>query len=165
MMAASTVMLSSCGYHVAGTTNLLPKNVQTIAVPAFSNVSTAYKITDMMSEAVTRELISRTKYHITADRSTADATLEGAITQIATFPTVFDPVTFRAANVEMHVALRVRLVDRAGKVLFDRPYMEFRERYEISVDPRVYFDESEVGMRRLSRDVARTVVSAILENF
>jgi len=78
---------------------------------------------------------------------------------------VYDPVTFRAANVEVHVNLRIRLADRGGKVLFDRPNMEFRERYEISVDPKVYFDESEAGMARLSKDVAKTICSAILENF
>ena len=61
--------------------------------------------------------------------------------------------------------LRIRLVDRSGKVLFDRPSMDVRERYEVSVDPTVYFDESEFAMRRLSKDVATTVVSAILENF
>jgi hypothetical protein len=50
-------------------------------------------------------------------------------------------------------------------VLFNRPNLEFRERYEISIDPKQYFDESQPAMQRLSRDVARTVVSAILENF
>jgi Lipopolysaccharide-assembly len=157
--------LSSCGYHVGSTTNLLPKTVQTIAIPAFTNISTVYKVTDMLSEAVTREFISRTKYHITADPGTADATLQGAVTQVSTFPTVYDPVTFRAANVEVHVNIRVRLVDRAGKVLFERTGMDVRERYEVSVDPKVYFDESEVAMSRLSRDVAKTIVSAVLENF
>jgi hypothetical protein len=43
--------------------------------------------------------------------------------------------------------------------------VEFRERYEISVNPQQYFDESQAALQRLSRDVARTVVSAILENF
>jgi hypothetical protein len=159
--------LGSCGYHIAGsgTTNLLPTNVQTIAIPGFSNVTTVYKVTDMLSEAVTREFISRTKYHISSDPSTADATLRGFVTQISTFPTVYDPVTFRAANVEVHVNLRVTLTDRSGKVLYERPGFEVRERYEISVDPTVYFDESEFAMRRLSKDVAKTVVSAILENF
>jgi len=161
------VTLTSCGYHIAGTAqlNVLPKNILTIAVPAFSNGTTIYKLTDSLSEAVTREFISRTKYHITADPSTADATLRGAVTQVFSFPTVYDPVTFRAANVEVHVNLRIQLTDRSGKVLFDRPGMEVRERYEVSVDPSVYFDESEVAMRRLSVDVAKTVVSAILENF
>jgi hypothetical protein len=50
-------------------------------------------------------------------------------------------------------------------VLFDRPGMEVRERYEISTDPLTYFDENEFAMRRLSQDVAKTIVSAILENF
>jgi hypothetical protein len=43
--------------------------------------------------------------------------------------------------------------------------MEFRQTYEISVDPATYFDESDNAMDRLSRDVARTVVSAVLANF
>jgi hypothetical protein len=43
--------------------------------------------------------------------------------------------------------------------------MEFRERYEISVDQRAYFDESDAALDRLTEDVARTMVSAILEKF
>jgi len=62
--------------------------------------------------------------------------------------------------------MQLSLRDRAtNAVLFDRPHMEFRQNYEISVDPQAYFDESEVGMDRLSRDVARSVVSAVLANF
>jgi len=164
-IGAALLSLIGCGYHVAGKTNLLPATVKTIAIPSFSNGTTNYKLTDELNAAVTREFISRTKYQITADPKTADATLSGAVLQISSFPTVYDPVTFRAANVEVHVNLRVRLTDRSGKLLFDRPNMEFRERYEISVDPKVYFDESEAGMARLSKDVAKSICSAILENF
>ena len=64
------------------------------------------------------------------------------------------------------VILQVTLTDRSNNAtLFSRPNLEARERYEISVDPRAYFEESDVAMERLSRDVARQVVSAILENF
>ena len=164
-LLAVAVISLSCGYHVAGKTTLLPTTVQTIAIPAFSNATTVYKLTDQLTEAVTREFISRTKYHITTDPGSADATLRGWVNTVVNFPTVYDPVTFRAANVEVHVNMRLQLVDRSGKVLFDRPTMEARERYEVSVDPIVYFDESEVAMRRLARDVAKTIVSAILENF
>jgi hypothetical protein len=60
----------------------------------------------------------------------------------------------------------VRLQEnKTGKVLFDRPSLEFRERYEISIDPKQYFDESQPALVRLSQDVSHTVVSAILENF
>lgn len=161
-----TLALASCGYHVAGTTDVLPKNVKTIAVPAFGNVTTRYKISDLLAAAITREFISRTRYQIVPEPSQADAVLLGTVVNFFSYPTVFDSKTGRAAGVQAIVIMQLSLRDRAtNAVLLDRPHMEFRANYEISVDPRAYFDESEVGMDRLSRDVARSVVSAVLDNF
>jgi outer membrane lipopolysaccharide assembly protein LptE/RlpB len=160
------VALASCGYHVAGTTDVLPKNVKTIAIPAFGNITTRYKISDLLSAAITREFISRTRYQIVSDPNQADAVLSGSVVNFVSYPTVFDSKTGRAAGIQAIVTMQLTLRDRAtNAVLFDRPHMESRQNYEISVDPRAYFDESEVGMDRLSRDVARSVVSAVLENF
>ena len=69
----------SCGYHVAGKADLLPKNISTIAIPAFSNATTRYKLADRLSAAVTHEFLARTRYHIVADSGQADATLTGAV--------------------------------------------------------------------------------------
>jgi len=158
--------LASCGYHVAGTTDVLPKNVKTIAIPAFGNITTRYKISDLLSAAITREFISRTRYQIVADPDQADAVLTGSVVNFVSYPTVFDSKTGRAAGIQAIVTMQLTLRDRGtNAVLFDRPHMESRQNYEISVDPRAYFDESEVCMDRLSRDVARAVVSAVLENF
>ena len=155
-----------CGYHVAGTTDVLPKNVKTIAVPAFGNITTRYKISDLLAAAITREFISRTRYQVVSDPNQADAVLSGSVVNFISYPTIFDSKTGRAAGVQAIVIMHLSLRDRAtSAVLFDRPHMEFRQNYEISVDPRAYFDESEVGMDRLSRDVARSVVSAVLDNF
>lgn len=160
------IALTSCGYHVAGTTDVLPKNVKTIAIPAFGNITTRYKISDLLAAAVTREFISRTRYQIVSDPGQADAVLTGSVVNFVSYPTIFDSKTGRAAGIQAIVMMQLTLRDRAtNAVLFDRPHMEFRQNYEISVDPRAYFDESEVGMDRLSRDVARSVVSAVLENF
>jgi hypothetical protein len=158
--------LTSCGYHVAGTTDVLPKNVKTIAVPAFGNITTRYKISDLLAAAITREFISRTRYQVVSDPGQADAVLSGSVVNFISYPTIFDSKTGRAAGVQAIVMMQLSLRDRAtNAVLFDRPHMEFRQNYEISVDPQAYFDESEVGMDRLSRDVARSVVSAVLANF
>jgi hypothetical protein len=158
--------LSGCGYHVGGHTDLLPKNVKTIAITSFSNATTRYKLSERLPGDLTREFISRTRYRIVADPREADAVLTGAVVNFFAYPTIFDPASGRGTGVQALVYLQLTLTDRAtGKVLFSRPGMEFRERYEISVDPRAYFDESNAAMERLSHDVARTVVSAILENF
>jgi len=166
LLALGLLSISGCGYHVAGKGDMLPKTIKTIAVPTFTNSSTRYKLTDLMPAAVTREFISRTKYQIIADPTQADAVLRGAVTNFISYPTVFDPATGRASTVQLSVFLRVTLTERAtGKVLFERASMEVKERYEISVDPKAYFDESEAALQRVSHDVARSVVSAILENF
>jgi outer membrane lipopolysaccharide assembly protein LptE/RlpB len=160
------LVLTCCGYHVAGTTDVLPKNVKTIAVPAFGNITTRYKISDLLAAAITREFISRTRYQVVSDPSQADAVLSGSVVNFISYPTIFDSKTGRAAGVQAIVMMQLSLRDRAtNALLFDRPHMEFRQNYEISVDPQAYFDESEVGMDRLSRDVARSVVSAVLANF
>jgi hypothetical protein len=166
LLYSASFVLSSCGYHVAGRTDLLPKNVQTIAIPAFANVSTRYKISELLAGAVTREFISRTRYRIVTDPNQADAVLTGAVVNFFAYPILLDPRTARASSVQAIVVLQVYLRDRAtGTVLFSRPSLEFRQNYELSVDPRVYFDESDVAMDRLSRDVARSVVSAVLAKF
>jgi outer membrane lipopolysaccharide assembly protein LptE/RlpB len=159
------LLLGGCGYHVAGTANLLPAEIHTIAITPFRNVSIQYKLSDYLTESVSREMITRTRYKIVADPAKADAVLSGAVANMFSSATVADPVTGRSSGAQVVVQIQVRLTDKAGKVLFDRPNVEFRERYEISVNPQQYFDESQAALQRLSRDVARTVVSAILENF
>ncbi len=155
-----------CGYHVSGHADLMPKNIKTVAVTAFGNATPRYKLADKLSADIAREFISRTRYRVVADPSRADAVLSGAVVNFVVFPTVFDPVSQRAAAVQAAVVLQISLTDRqTGKLLFNRPGMEVRERYESSVDPKTYFDESGAAMERLSRDVARAVVSAVLENF
>lgn len=164
--AGLLVLASSCGYHTGGHGDLIPKTVHTIAIPAFSNVTTRYKLTDQLPEAITREFISRTRYRIVTDTSAADAVLEGAVLSYQAFPTILDPATGTASAVEVHVGLRLTLRERAtGKILYSRPNYEIRERYEISIDPTAYFEESDSALARASQQTAQQVVSSILEAF
>ncbi len=162
MLAALSV--AGCGYHVAGTANVLPAEVHTIAVLPFGNVSTQYKLSDYIKEDVTRELITRTRYTIVADPGKADAVLSGAVANMYSGATVSDP-TKGATGAQLVVMIQVKLVDKSGKVLFQRPNVEYRQQYEISVDPKQYFDESQVAVQRLSKDVGHSIVSAVLEAF
>jgi hypothetical protein len=67
---------------------------------------------------------------------------------------------------QVEVTLNLKLTDRrTGKVLFLRKGAEFWQRYEVALDPNQYFDESGTAMDRISRSVASSVVSAILEGF
>jgi hypothetical protein len=163
---AALLALTGCGYQTAGHADLVPKNIKTIAIPPFTNTGVRYKLTESLGRAVTREFLTRTHYQVIQDINTADAILSGAVVNFSSYPTIFDPATGRASGAQVNVNLAITLMERTtGKLLFFRPNFEFKERYEISVDPQAYFEESEVAVDRLSRDAARSIVTAILENF
>lgn len=160
------VGLTSCGYHVAGKTNLVPKSIHTIAIPPFANITTRYKITDQLAEAISREFITRTHYQIVNDPDKADAVLRGAVVNYVAFAILFDQQTGRATGFQANLTLQVTFTERAtGKVIFSRPSYEMHQRYEVSIPARTYVDESDAGLARLSHDVARDLVTSILENF
>lgn len=160
------VVLSGCGYRVGGQADLLPEHVRTIAIPAFGNVTTRYKLTERLPGALTREFITRTRYRIVADPNDADAVLAGSVVNYMSAPTIFDQATGRAAGIQVSVFLNLTLTDRkTGNVLYQRNNFEARQRYEVSIEQREYFDESDVALDRLSREVARLVVSTVLEAF
>jgi hypothetical protein len=166
LLALLPLVLASCGYKIGAADTTLPRTVHTIAIPAFNNLSTRYKLTDQIPEAISREFLTRTRYRVVTDTNTADAVLRGAVVNYSFNPTIFDPANGRAAYAELHVTLSVTLTERAtGKVLFTRPNFDVRETYQISPDAPQYFEESDPALKRAGQQVARSIVSAVLENF
>lgn len=165
LSCAVWLVCAGCGYHVAGKSNLLPATMHTIAIPPFRNATNYNDLANYLAESVSRELIARTKYAVVADPKDADAVLYGSIANVFANATTIDPNTGRATGSQITIQVQVRLVDKAGKVLYNRPNLELRDRYEVSTLPSQYFDESQVAYQRLSRSAAQTIVSGILENF
>ncbi len=157
---------TSCGYRIAGRADTLPDTIGVIAIPAFLNETTEFKVEQHLTRAVTREFISRTRYRVVADEAGGDAVLTGAVVNVLVFPAVFDPQTGRATSISTITQVRVSLRDRkTGEVLYENPNLEHRERFEVSTDPDAYFEEREVALMRSSESAARALVSAVLEKF
>ncbi len=158
--------LSACGYHTAGHSARLPQNVRTIAVPAFINQTQSYRVEQILTAAVVREFVTRTKLHIINETSAeADATLRGTVLTTELAPLTYDSATGRASTALVTVTMRVSLVDRKGTVLFDNPNYTFREQYQVSRELSSFFEEDAPAMDRLSRELARTLVANILEAY
>ena len=156
----------SCGYPPAGRAVQLPENVKTIAVPAFTNATTTYRIEQTLTSSVVREFTTRTHYRILNDPGeAADATLRGTVVSASSTPLTYNSATGQAASVLVVVSMRVALTDRQGKMLYQNPSYLFREQYEVSQDLTSFFEEDSPALRRLSQDFARTLVSNILEGF
>jgi len=177
-----SLALSACGYHVGGTASRLPPGLKVIAVPAFKNDTTRYRIEQVMTEAVVHEFIARTKYRIVSSENSGDAVLHGEITSFEATPAVFDTTptpgsnsttvpgvnaaTARATTMLVSVHMKVVLEEReTKKVLYKNDNYLFREPYEISTDPSKFFDEQGPALGRMSRDFSARLVSDVLENF
>ena len=166
LVSLAAALSASCGYHVAGRGNSLPKEWKVIAIPALKNRTSAYRVEQRFTQALVREMISRTKYRVVPDEKEADAVLEGDIDSLQTTPVLFDPQTTRATLMLVTVTLRVRLVDReSGKIVYQNQNFVFRNQYEISTDIPSFFQEEGPALDRMARDFARSLVSAVLEKF
>jgi len=166
LLAATVLLSTSCGYSTAGHASKLPTNVRLIAIPAFVNKTQTYKIEQVLTAAVVREFTTRTNYHIAnQDTQTADATLHGTVVSAELAPMTYDSHTGRASSALITVTMKVQLVDKAGKVLFDNPSYVYREQYQISREVSSFFEEESPAVDRMSRDFARSLVANILEGF
>lgn len=159
-------LMTACGYHVAGRADLVPKSVDTIAVRTFVSGSNRYKMSDKVQQAISRELISRTRFHVVRDPAEADAVLEGSIGNIVIYPVVFDPQTLKTTVVQISGSVQATLTDRkTGKVIYNLPGMNVQNNYQLSEYANQYFDESDLALDRMATDIARTLVTGMLENF
>jgi outer membrane lipopolysaccharide assembly protein LptE/RlpB len=162
---ACSLTASGCGYRVAGRTNTLPAEAQTIAIPAFTNQTTTYRIEQILTQSVVHEFIARTKYRVLPEENGAALVLHGQVTGLAAGAVGFDPVSGVTTTVLVTVTARVQLLDRAGKTLYQNNNLIFREPYQISENPNLFFQEESPALGRMSRDFGDQVVSDILENF
>jgi hypothetical protein len=156
----------SCGYHVAGQATRITSDVKTIAVPSFKNASSTFHIEQQLTAAVTREFLERTHYRIVADPSEADAVVRGTVKDVRARAITFDVNTGLATSLQVTVTTDVKLEDvHSHRLLFSNSNYIYREEYQVSESPSNLFEEDRPALDRLSRDLARTLVTDILENF
>src|SRR5215472_13148633 len=107
LLSVLCLLCSSCGYHVAGRGDRLPPDVKTIAVPIFVNQTSRFRIEQRVTQAVTHELIERTKFHLTPDPARADAVLKGTVKDMRAGVVAFDLNTGRATALQIQVTASV----------------------------------------------------------
>ena len=167
MVLATLVSAAGCGYRVAGqTSRTLPPSIRTIAVPAFDNQTLTFKIEQALTTAVVHEFLTRTRYRVQASTEGSDATLRGTIKSIYSSPVLFNPESGRTTEVLLTVSLSIHLISNStGESLFEANDWIYREPYQVSQDPAIYFGENQPALERLSRQVAGSLVSALMEGF
>lgn len=142
----------------------IPANIDSVAIPIFTNKTTKYRLEQRLTAAVVDEFLSRTRYRIVPDASQGKALLAGEVTEFTSTPVIFAG----GAGSTFLVTVRMRVLLRdttTQKLLFENNNFYFREEFEISRGSREFFPEEGPAMDRLAREFSRTLVSSILEAF
>lgn len=171
LIVAVSYVSSGCGYALAGRGSFLPSDIRVVGIPLLENRTSVPRIDQIVTEKVRTEFIERSKYTMVPTRSDADAVLSGTITNIT-----YNPVGLteqqQASRYRFTVTIRVQLTDsRNGQVLWSNDALTFSEEYDLrtrgngQIDGAVLLEQEGPALDRLATDLARNVVSAILEAF
>ena len=162
----ATMTLTGCGYHQAGSATQIPANVRTLAVPIFASRVQTYHTEVAFTQAIIRELNTRTKYHVLqSDTPSADATLHGTIlTEIVT-PLTYDSTTGETSSYLITLTAKIVLTAHDGRVLYENDNLLYHEQYQSTLDLSGFIQEGSPAVTRVARAFAIAVVSDLLESF
>ena len=166
------LMISGCGYHVAGHSSTLPKSIHVIAIPPLENKTTSYRLEQKLTAATVHQFLAKTSYRVVSNPEDGDAVLRGKVLSLEAVPLLFDTATGRATTMLVTVKCEVTFTESATqKVLYHTDNFVFRNQYEISADTtdpaalKSFFEEQDPALDRLAQDFAAHLVAAVIENY
>jgi outer membrane lipopolysaccharide assembly protein LptE/RlpB len=156
--------ISGCGYHTLGAASHLPPDVHTLSVPIFATRTEAYHTEVPMTDAVSREFATRTRFRVTPNENTdADAVLHGTILKEAVAPLTYNSSTQESSSFLITMVVSVTLNGRDGRVLYENKNYVFRQQYQSTTDLPTFLQENPAAVERLSREFAHQLVADVLE--
>ncbi len=170
-LLAAGVTGAGCGYALAGRGSFLPPYIRVVGIPQLVNSSTFFQVEQILTEKIRTEFIGRGRYTVIPAPEGADALVTGAVTSITVQPVGFTAQQL-ASRYLFTLTMRVEFTDvRTSKVLWANSALTFREEYELitrsntALEGDTFLTQERSSFDRISDDVARTVVTAIVEAF
>ena len=162
---------SGCGYALSGRGSFLPDYIRVVGVPQLVNSSTFFQVEQILTEKIRTEFIGRGRYTVIPAPEGADAVVTGAVTAITVQPVGFTEQQL-ASRYLFTLTMNVEFTDaRTSKVLWSNSALTFREEYELTtrgntaLEGATFLSQERSSFDRIADDVARTVVTAIVEAF
>ena len=160
---------SGCGYSLAGRGSFLPAYIKRIGVPMFTNNTPVFDLDRQVTERVRSEFIGRGKYTIVADSTGVDGLLSGVIASVTLTPVAFN-TSQQATRYALTLTVSAEFKDmQANKVLWSNPSMQYREEFALdptnALDTTTFLGQDVNARERMANELARALVSAILEAF
>ena len=170
-VVVAAVSSSGCGYALAGRGSFLPAYIRIVGIPPLINNTAFFQVEQILTEKIRTEFIGRGRYTVIPDTEGGDAVVTGTVTSINVQPVGFTEQQL-ASRYQFTLTMNVQFTDaRTTQVLWSNSALTFREEYELSTRSNIalegatFLSQERSSFDRIADDVARTVVTAILEAF
>jgi len=171
LLCACAAASSGCGYALAGRGSFLPTTIKIVGIPKLENRSTFFQVEDILTEKIRAEFIGRGKYTVKPEEAGADALLTGEVLAISVVPVGINSEQL-ASRYLFTVAMKMAFTDaHTQDVIWSDDSLVFRGEYDlqtrgnVAIPGETFLDQERSSVDRIATDVARTVVTAILEAF
>jgi hypothetical protein len=162
---------SGCGYALAGRGSFLPTDIRIVGIPQLVNRTTYFDVEQILTEKIRNEFIGRGKYRVVPEAADADAVLKAEIVSITLLPVGLTN-TQLASRYQFVLTMKVDFVDeRLGKSLWANDTLSFTGEYDLTsnsgtgIDASSFVDQQRSAFDRIATDIARTVVTSVVEAF
>ena len=157
------LLLSSCGYHLAGYGSTLPPHIRAISIPVFKNSSSEPNIQRDATDAIRRAFISDGRLKVT-NPSKADLLMRGTLTNYQLRGVSFSSED-SAEEYIVRLGIQVEAYDRIKKrIIFSQ---KFTTQWDYRSTSSVVDSESEkyTALKEAYDDLADRLVSITIEQF
>lgn len=169
-VAALAFLISGCGYALAGRTNSLPDHIKRIGIPAFENQSSTSELDRLVTEAVRAEFQTHRQYQVVPEATGVDAVLKGTIRTVTTSNVGFTAAQ-QASRIQITVLASAEFRDlRDNKVLWSNESFRNATDYDLTSstganDLASIFTQDRNALMRIAQELAKSLVTQILDNF
>ena len=174
--ALALSLLAGCGYTLEGRGIARDPSIKKIGVPLFKDTTGKPGLDQKVTERVIAELLKRGHFDVVQDSTAVDALVEGSITNYRATPVGFGSEsgsggsgknkTIEASRYAIVLSVAVKY-SKPGvtEPIWQTEQLSVRDESDVGDDPAAFFDREDQVIDRLTLNLAKTLVSQMLEAF
>lgn len=162
--------VTGCGYTLVGRASNLPEDVRRVHLEPLKNATTRPQVEQILTSAISTELLTRRRFEVVNTPEEADAILRGTVLSFTVRPVSFDAQGL-AQSLEISIAADMKFQRRPGpageegEVIWANSRYVFRQDYPLEEEGVAYFDRENIAIEETSQDFAQTLLTDLLEGF
>lgn len=168
LVAGVMLLTAGCGYNLVGRASNIPEDIRKIFVEPLANSTSRAQVEQILTRAISDELLTRRRYEIVNSAAEADAILRGNVLSFLVRPVTFDTDGL-ATSFEVVISADMKFQRAAageeGDVIWSNSRYQFRQDYPLEEEQTAYFDRENIAIESTSEQFAKTLVTDLLEGF